>query len=207
MIGIIDYQGGNLNNVKRAFEFFGFNVEIINEPVSLKSLNGLVLPGVGAFSYAMSQLKEKGFVNFIRDFVESGKPFMGICLGIQLLFEKSYEFEKSDGLGIIKGDVVKFKKVSKIPHIGWNQVFFKKDSKFLKGTVKNSDFFYFVHSYYVVPEDNEVILTTTLYENEEFVSSIEKDNIFACQFHPEKSQENGLKIIKAFGEFCVNTSN
>ena len=207
MIGIIDYQGGNLENVKRAFEAFKFKVRILREPVPIKNIDGLVLPGVGAFASAMRQLKESGFISFIKDFIESGKPFMGICLGIQLLFEKSYEFGVSEGLGILKGEVVKFSGVSKVPHIGWNQVEFKKSSNMLKDRIKNGDFFYFVHSYYVVPDTIDIILTTTSYETKEFVSSIEYNNIFACQFHPEKSQNNGLIVIKSFGDMCVNTSN
>ena len=200
MIGIVNYQRGNLNNVYRAFEKFGFEAEIIDESDNLEKFKGIVLPGVGAFADAMENLKEKNFDKAIVNYIQTGKPFLGICLGLQLLFEKSLEFESCEGLGVFKGNVVPFEIDEKVPHIGWNQVNFKKPSNIIKDIPEN-EYFYFVHSYYVEPKEEDIILTTTRY-GVDFVSSIEKDNIFACQFHPEKSQGAGLEIIKDFGEFC-----
>lgn len=204
MIGIINYQGGNLNNVVRAFNKFGFETKVLEEVEDTSALSGLVLPGVGAFELAMSNLKSSGFDRLIKDYVKSGKPLLGICLGLQLLFEESLEFGRSEGLGILKGKVLPFEIKEKVPHMGWNQVSFQKESHFLK-SVKNEEHFYFVHSFYVVPEDSSIVLATTHY-GIDFVSMVEKDNIIASQFHPEKSQEKGLQIIKDFGEFCANYS-
>lgn len=204
MIGIINYQRGNLNNVLRAFLKFGFNTQITDDPAEISKFKGLVLPGVGAYGDAMETLKAKGFDRAILNYIQSGKPFMGICLGLQLLFEESEEFGNHKGLGLFKGRVVPFKISEKVPHMGWNQLEFKKQSKILKG-ICTGDAFYFVHSYYVETPDSSIILTTTDY-GIHFVSSVEKENVFACQFHPEKSQEKGLRIIQSFGDYCANHS-
>ncbi|HCL57353.1 MAG TPA: imidazole glycerol phosphate synthase subunit HisH [Spirochaetia bacterium] len=201
MIGIVNYQRGNLNNVYRAFTSFGFETEITDSPENLERYNGLVLPGVGAFQDAMETLKKTGFDTAIKNYIQSGRPFMGICLGLQLLFEESLEFGKTKGLGVLKGKVVPFQISLKVPHMGWNQIRFSKPSRFIQSDL-NGESFYFVHSYFVVPEEKEIILSTTSYEID-FVSSIEKDNVFACQFHPEKSQKKGLKMIKNFGDACA----
>jgi glutamine amidotransferase len=205
MIGIVNYQRGNLNNVKRAFEKFGFQTKIIDSPDEIEQFSGLVLPGVGAFGDAMENLNQRNFKNPIIKWIKDGNPFMGICLGLQLLFEKSYEFGQHQGLGILKGEVVPFSIKLKVPHMGWNQLNFVKKSAILK-SIPDHTSCYFVHSFYVAPCDENIVLTKTSYEID-FVSSIEDKNLFACQFHPEKSQESGLQMIKDFGAYCANNSS
>ncbi len=205
MIQIIDYGRGNLNNVKKAFNHFGYQAEIIDKPNSIKDASGLVLPGVGAFGDSMTCLNDQGFTDVIKSFVQSGKPLLGICLGLQLLFESSDEFGSQKGLGILKGHVTRFKTDEKVPHIGWNQIEIKKSTHLLDGILSGS-YFYFVHSYYAIPEEESIISTTTDY-GLSFTSAIEYKNIFATQFHPEKSQRIGLQIIKNFGEICANHSS
>ncbi len=203
VIRIINYKRGNLNNVLKAFINFGFDAEIIDNPDKVRSSDAVVLPGVGAFGDAIETMNSTGFSDAVREFIKSGKPFLGICLGLQLLFEESEEFGSNKGLGIVKGKVKRFKNSDlKIPHIGWNQAELVKSSPYFRG-VESGAYFYFVHSYYVAPDDKNVILTSTRY-GEEFVSSIQFDNVIATQFHIEKSQENGLHIIQNFGELCVN---
>lgn len=199
MIAVIDYGMGNLRSVQKGFEKVGFNAVVTDERKMIEDASHLVLPGVGAFKDCMHNLKERGLVDPILKGIEKGKPFLGICLGLQLLFEKSEEFGSHEGLGLIKGKVVKFPKSElKVPHMGWNSVKIMSDTPLLR-RIEDNSYFYFVHSYYVVPDDN-VTATITEY-GLEFTSSIVKDNIFACQFHPEKSQKDGLKILKAFGEW------
>lgn len=198
MIAVIDYGMGNLRSVSKAVEYVGGNVIVTDNKEKIKDAEAIILPGVGAFRDAVKNLKERGLWETVTIEVKKGKPFLGICLGLHLLFEKGYEFGEEDGLGIIKGKVVRFDLPHdyKIPHMGWNQVSIKKNSSFLE-RIKEGEFFYFVHSYYVKPEDKSVILTTTDY-GIEFVSSIEKDNVIATQFHPEKSQKAGLKLLSNF---------
>ena len=198
MIAVVDYGMGNLRSVSKAIEHVGANVKVTRNPQDLKDAKGIVLPGVGAFKDAVRNLKEFGLWEAIIREVEKGKPFLGICLGLQLLFEKSYEFGETEGFGFIEGEVVRFElpKDFKIPHMGWNQVYKKKDSELLKN-IKEGEFFYFVHSYYVKPKNKNVVLTETDY-GIYFTSSIEKENIFATQFHPEKSQKAGQKLLKNF---------
>lgn len=205
MIQIIDYGRGNLNNVYKAFKHFGYNAEIIEHPDHIEEATGLVLPGVGAFADSMKCLDETGFSTAIKDFVKTGKPLLGICLGLHLLFEESEEFGIQKGLSILKGRVKRFDIQEKVPHMGWNQIQIQKESDLYKG-IKEGSFFYFVHSYYVLPEDPSITLTTTNYEID-FTSSIHKDNIYATQFHPEKSQTIGLEIINNFGEICAHHSS
>jgi len=206
-IALINYKMGNLKSVLNAFKFLGFNVEITDNPRIIKNNCGIILPGVGAFGDAMRNLDSLGLIPLIQSELKNGKPYLGICLGYQMLFEKSEESSEVEGLGLFKGNVVRFKtKNNKIPQIGWNQIKIQKKSIFMKNIPDNA-YVYFVHSYYPDPDDKTIILTTTDYDDI-FVSSICKDNIFALQFHPEKSQDIGLQMLRNFGEYCVNhTSN
>jgi len=199
MIAITDYDMGNLRSVQKAFERVGAHAEITRDPAVIESADGLVLPGVGAFGVCMDHLQEYRLVGPIKSFIATGRPFLGICLGLQLLFEESEEFGSSKGLGVIRGKVVRFPETSglKVPHMGWNNASLAGKSALLEG-IDDGTYFYFVHSYYVVPEE-DVAVTKTGY-GLEFVSSIEKGNIFATQFHPEKSQSAGLRILKNFAE-------
>lgn len=204
-IAIINYKMGNLLSVYNAFHFMGLNIEITDSKKKIKDSCGIVLPGVGAFGDTMKNLDSLNLIDILKNEINKGKPYLGICLGYQILFENSEEDPGIDGLKLLKGKVIRFKTTkNKIPHIGWNQIQKKKDSSLLSNVSDNS-FFYFVHSYYPVPEDKNIILTQTEYD-EVFSSSIHKDNIFATQFHPEKSQERGLQIIKNFGDYCVNNT-
>ncbi len=198
MIAVIDYGMGNLRSVSKALEFVGADVKVTDKPGEIKDASGIVLPGVGAFKDAVRNLNERGLWNPVIDDVLKGKPFLGICLGLHLLFEKGFEFGETEGLGLIKGNVVKFQLPFKykIPHMGWNQINIRKNIEFV-ADVRDGEFFYFVHSYYVQPKDEDVVLTTTDYGTE-FVSSVAKDNIVATQFHPEKSQKAGLKLLENF---------
>ncbi|PIU61331.1 MAG: imidazole glycerol phosphate synthase subunit HisH [Armatimonadetes bacterium CG07_land_8_20_14_0_80_40_9] len=215
MIAIIDYGMGNLRSVQKGFEKVGFKAIVTSNPKEVLRCSKVVLPGVGAFKDCMKNLKKYRLLDSIYKSIESGKPYLGICLGLQILFSESEEFGIQRGLDIIKGRVVRFPKnlVSaefnsqssnrlKIPHMGWNNikiVISHQSSVTIFNGIPDNSFFYFVHSYYVIPEDKGVIATTTNY-GIEFTSSIAKDNIFACQFHPEKSQELGLRILKNFGK-------
>lgn len=203
MIGIIDYNAGNLQSVKNALEYVGANCEVIKDPNKLKNFDKIILPGVGAFGDAMEKLRSNGVDESIKEFIKSGKPFLGICLGMQLLFEKSYEFGENLGLGIIKGEVVKFdenkfERKLKIPHVGWNAIKFTKSCKITKN-LNDNVYFYFVHSYHVICKQEKCILGKSEY-GYEFVSAICKDNVMAFQPHPEKSHSNGLQIFKNFVE-------
>jgi glutamine amidotransferase len=203
MIGIIDYGMGNLGSVSKAFERVGAEVRILTDYHEVRNVDRLVLPGVGAFADAARTLRAKNFVEPILEYVAGGKPFLGICLGLQLLFDVSYEDGEHTGLGIIPGKVVAFdfSKITtetklKIPHMGWNTLNWTRPVPMLKG-IKQGASVYFVHSYYVVPNDPAVCATTTGY-GVDFTSMIWKDNVFATQFHPEKSQAIGLKMLENF---------
>lgn len=209
MIAIIDYGMGNLRSVQKGFERMGREAVVTREPRTILDAGKVVLPGVGAFPDCMRNLEEYGLIDVVNKTISSGKPFLGICLGLQLLFTESEEFGLSKGLDIIKGRVVRFKGPAfdtqrsalvtlKVPHMGWNSVSVSRRAPALADVPDNSHF-YFVHSFHVVPEDKSVIATTTDY-GIQFVSSIWKDNIIATQFHPEKSQDLGLSILKRFGE-------
>lgn len=200
MIGIIDYGMGNLMSVEKAFEELGFRVKLMKCPEDLTDVNGLVLPGVGAFGDAIKNLTESAWVDVIKEAVAGGMPFLGICLGMQLLFSESFEGGHFKGLDLIKGSVKKFdeKYINlKVPHIGWNGVKKVKNSPLLSGIPDNTDF-YFVHSYYCDPVE-DVASGITDY-GAPFVSCVEKKNVFGVQFHPEKSSRFGLQILKNFGE-------
>ena len=204
MIAIIDYGMGNLRSVQKAFERVGYEAVVTREVARIESARGVVLPGVGAFSACMENLGRFGLIEPICDIVQRKKPFLGICLGFQLLFSESEEFGRQKGLDLFAGKVVGFdsKERLKVPHMGWNSLQKKKESAFLEG-VSSGEFVYFVHSFYVVPEDASVISTDTEYGSP-FVSSIATDSLFACQFHPEKSQEIGLRILSNFGRFVAS---
>lgn len=195
MIGIIDYGMGNLYNVRNAFLSIGKKTEIISKPEQLKRMDYCVLPGVGAFGDAMSILNKSGMTTAIKDFLAKGRNFLGICLGLQLLLERSDESPGKKGLSIIKGGVVRFKGKLKVPHIGWNKLKIKKRNKLFKG-IKDGSYVYFCHSYYVSPKDNVVIGRTNY--TKDFASVIAEGNVFGIQFHPEKSQMVGLKILENF---------
>jgi len=201
MIAIIDYGMGNLRSVQKGLERVGFAAVVTREVSQIHSARGVVLPGVGAFSACMENLGKSGLIEPIREIVRERKPFLGICLGFQLLFSESEEFGKQKGLELFSGKVVGFHPSAelKVPHMGWNKVEKKQDSPFLEG-ISTGDYVYFVHSFYVVPEDSAIVATTTDY-GKPFVSSIATDRMFACQFHPEKSQELGLRILANFGRF------
>lgn len=203
MIAIIDYGMGNLRSVQKGFERVGCHAEVTRDVEKIASAEGVVLPGVGAFSACMENLNRFGLVEPIRAAVRDKTPFLGICLGFQLLFSESEEFGLQKGLDLFPGKVVGFQPENglKIPHMGWNSVERKKESPFLDG-ISDGDYVYFVHSYYVVPQDESLIATTTAYGTS-FASSIATDHLFACQFHPEKSQELGLRILANFAKFVV----
>ncbi|MDH3443740.1 MAG: imidazole glycerol phosphate synthase subunit HisH [Deltaproteobacteria bacterium] len=203
MIAIIDYGMGNLRSVQKGLEHAGFEAVVTRDVAQIQSARGVVLPGVGAFSACMENLRRFGLVEPVREIVRAKKPFLGICLGFQLLFSESEEFGKQRGLDLFPGRVLGFRPRDdlKVPHMGWNRIEKTMDSPFLEG-ISNGDYVYFVHSYYVVPDDSSLIATSTEY-GESFVSSIATDYLFACQFHPEKSQELGLRILGNFGRFVA----
>lgn len=198
MIGIIDYNMGNLRNVQKGFEKVGFSSRITSDPNQLAEATHLVLPGVGAFGDAMEELRRRGLVEPIREAIQREKPFLGICLGLQLLMERSYEDGVHEGLGILPGEVVRFDLPTEyaVPHMGWNQLHIRQPNPLLNG-IDEGDYVYFVHSYYVVPQDPSVIATETDY-GVMFCSSIGRGRLFATQFHPEKSQAVGLRMLENF---------
>lgn len=196
MVVIIDYGVGNLRSVQKAFEKAGAKRAVITHDIDvIKTADRVVLPGVGAIKAAMDRLTQLQLVGPIRDVVASGKPFFGICVGFQLLFEKSFEFGEVNGLGFIKGTVRKFPDTVKIPQIGWNSLAMGKSP--LWGGIANGTDVYFCHSFYAVPDDPSVVAATTDY-GIQYCAAVIKDNIFGVQFHPEKSQEAGLKILENF---------
>jgi glutamine amidotransferase len=215
MIAIVDYGMGNIRSVEKGFIKIGADVKITSDPNVLADAKGIVLPGVGAFKDCMKNLDNLKLLDSIVKEIKRGKPYLGICLGLQILFTESEEFGICKGLDVFGGRVLKFKFNTqntvhcsqftvhdfKIPHMGWNTVRFVRKPPIFDGINDNS-YFYFVHSYYVAPEDKDIVAGTTDY-GIEFTSMIWKDNIFATQFHPEKSQELGLKILKGFNEFVM----
>lgn len=196
MLYVVDYGSGNLRSVQKAFEYVGFPAEVGDDPRKVRSAAGIVLPGVGAFGSAMQGLESRGLVEVLRERVEAGVPFLGVCLGLQLLFEKSEESPGVAGLGFLRGDVRRLPPGTKIPHIGWNQAEIVQDSDLFQD-VPDLSAFYFVHSYVVVPERPADVLTITEYGTT-FVSGVEAQNITAVQFHPEKSSTLGLKVYENF---------
>ncbi len=203
MIAIIDYGAGNLQSVKKAFDFIGAESVITDNPETINACDKILLPGVGSFGDAMDSMTQKGLVETVKQNAMSGKPFLGICLGLQLLFEESEESPGVNGLGIFKGKIKKFSPDIglKIPHIGWNSLEIKQKDTLFKDIPENS-YVYFVHSYYLHAEDENEIATVTNY-GIDFHSAVGKNNIFATQFHPEKSGDVGLQILKNFASMEV----
>ena len=199
MITVIDYGSGNLRSVEKGFLKAGFDVKVTNRPEDVQKAEAIVLPGVGAFRDCMQELTNLGMTDVLVEAIKKGTPYLGICLGMQILFSGSVEFGSCKGLDILKGNVVRFESGElKVPQMGWNQLNIKKNSP-LFNEIPDKSYFYFVHSFYVVPDDAGIISTTTDY-GIEFTSSVCKDNIYAVQFHPEKSQSLGLQMLRNFGE-------
>jgi glutamine amidotransferase len=197
-LAIVDYGMGNLRSVQKAFERLGHPAEVTRDPERIVAAAGVVLPGVGAFGACMANLTALGLVEPVQRAIAGGRPFLGICLGMQLLFDESDEFGPIAGLGILRGRVVRFPAdpARKIPHMGWNSLRIARRTPELAG-IDDESYVYFVHSYYPVPADPSVVATTTTY-GPEFASSVACDNVFACQFHPEKSQRVGLRLLDNF---------
>ncbi len=198
MIALIDYGMGNIKSVSKALETTETDVKITQSPEDIRNAKAIVLPGVGAFRDCMKNLSKLELISVIKEQILKGKPYLGICLGMQILFTESEEFGLCKGLDIFKGKVVRFQLSQgyKIPHMGWNTVKFHKKSRLLE-EIKDNSYFYFVHSYYVSPEDSKVVAGVTDY-GVEFTSMIIHENIFATQFHPEKSQKTGLTLLRNF---------
>jgi len=202
-IAVIDYQSGNLRSVVKALEAVGLGAQVTSDPVEVEKSHALVLPGVGSGRSAMDSLKGLGLVETLKQFAHSGKPFLGICLGLQLLLEDTEEGNTAC-LGIVSGSVKKLPGGLKVPHMGWNDIEFSSEHPILAGIPKNS-FFYFVHSYYAIPNDPQAIAGTTNY-GLPFCSIYAKDNLVATQFHPEKSGPIGLKIYQNFKDMTVGNN-
>lgn len=200
MIGIVDYGMGNLRSVQKALQSLGAEARIVRTPGDIFACRSLILPGVGAFADAIATLHTMELSEILLEYIDNGNPFLGICLGMQLLFETSAEDGLHTGLGVIAGSVERFVATDpecKIPHMGWNSLDFEPGDNPLLAGIKPGDFFYFVHGYYCRPADPSVIATTTQYAGV-FCSSIRRGNVYATQFHPEKSQGVGLKMLENF---------
>lgn len=204
-VAIIDYDAGNLFSVQHACEFVGLKSIITSDKKEILNSSGVILPGVGAFGEAMRNLKKLDLTTPIKEFIATGRPLMGICLGMQLLFSESEEFGRHQGLDLIKGKVIRFPDKDKkgdlvrVPQIGWNSIYSSNKDRWEQSClkdIKQGEFMYFVHSYYCLPTNNDDILTLTNYEGIEYCSGVRQKNIFATQFHPEKSGKEGIKIYK-----------
>ncbi len=202
MIAIVNYEMGNLRSVQKALEKVGHEAHITGDPAEIAAASKVILPGVGAFADAVRALRERGLVEPILESIQGGKPFLGICLGLQLLFERSLEDGDHRGLGVLAGEVRRFDVPPeyKVPHMGWNELQCKRPSPLLEGVADNAHF-YFVHSYYAAPEDEGCVAGVASYP-EPFCAMVWRDNVHAAQFHPEKSQQDGLKLLKNFAELA-----
>ena len=200
MIGIIDYDAGNIRSVEKALSYLGEKTVVSRNPETLKNADKVILPGVGSFGQAMENLHRYELVPVIQDMIKAGKPFLGICLGLQLLFESSEESPGVEGLGILKGKILKIPPSPglKIPHMGWNSLQLQNNGRLYRN-IPQDTYVYFVHSYYLQAREPEIVKAVTEYSTE-IHASVEKDNVFACQFHPEKSGKYGLEILKNFAE-------
>ncbi|MBO5450234.1 MAG: imidazole glycerol phosphate synthase subunit HisH [Lachnospiraceae bacterium] len=198
MIAIIDYDAGNIKSVEKAFQFLKQDVILTRDAGQILNADAVVLPGVGSFGDAMKKLENYGLVDIIRKVVEKNIPFLGICLGLQLLFDSSEESPGVKGLGVLPGKIVKIPDDQglKVPHIGWNSLKYPKPGRLFEG-IKEEEYVYFVHSYYLVADTDDIVTATTDYVAH-IHASVEKGNVFACQFHPEKSSDVGLKILSNF---------
>ncbi len=198
MIAIIDYDAGNLKSVEKALKYLGQDVIVSRDSSEILQADKVILPGVGSFGDAMDNLDHFNLVDTIKKVAENDTPFLGICLGLQLLFEKSDETPGADGLGILKGEILRIptKEGLKIPHMGWNSLNIKPQARLFDG-ISNNSYVYFVHSYYLKAEDENIVAASTEYSTH-IHASVESGNIFACQFHPEKSSDVGLRILKNF---------
>lgn len=207
MIALIDYDAGNLKSVEKALQLLGEEVIVTRNPEEILSADKVILPGVGCFKDAMDNLHQYGLVSVIHQVVEQKTPFLGICLGLQLLFERSDESPGVEGLGILKGEVLRIpaKEGLKIPHMGWNSLTFPNKGRLFEGIEENS-YVYFVHSYYLKAAE-ENIVTAAIEYGTYIHASVEKDNVFACQFHPEKSSHVGLQILKNFASITEKGGN
>jgi len=203
-IAIIDYEMGNLKSIYKCLKHLNVESVITDDFKTILDADGVILPGVGAFGDAMMHLKQKNLVPVIGQVVKNETPLFGVCLGQQLIFSNSIEMGEHDGLNLVEGDVIKFNisKVDKVPQIGWNSVNFVKNDHFLVQGIPNNSYFYFVHSFYVVPKNKENIVGLTKYGDIEYSSIISKDNIIATQFHPEKSSKHGIKMYQNFIDYC-----
>ncbi|MBR5508716.1 MAG: imidazole glycerol phosphate synthase subunit HisH [Lachnospiraceae bacterium] len=202
MIAMIDYDAGNIRSVEKALLKLGQEVCVTRDRERLLAADKVILPGVGAFGDAMDHLTEYGLVEVIHEIVDKGTPFLGICLGLQLLFERSDETPGVEGLGILKGEILRIpdQEGLKIPHMGWNSLKLQNQGRLFHG-LEADPYVYFVHSYYLKAEDEEIVKAVTDYSTR-IHASVEKDNVFACQFHPEKSSDVGLRILKNFAELA-----
>ena len=200
MIAIIDYDAGNIKSVEKALDFLGQDVVITGEPEKILKADKVILPGVGAFGDAMANLRRTGLDEVIRQVAGRGTPFLGICLGLQLLFERSDEAPGVEGLGILKGEILRIpeKEGLKIPHMGWNSLHLENNGRLFRG-IEEGAYVYFVHSYYLKAAKESIVKASTEY-SVHIHASVEKDNVFACQFHPEKSSDVGISILKNFVE-------
>lgn len=211
MIAIADYGVGNLRSVEKAFHYLGFPASVSESPTAVRSASAVVLPGVGAFAGAMNNLRRRNLDAAILDSIREGKPFLGICLGLQLLFEESEEFGPSKGLGVLPGRVVRFAGEQfahgglKVPHMGWNSIHLRRPSPFFEG-VEDGAMMYFVHAYLPLPTQEEIVVATCTH-GVEFACAVQKGNILACQFHPEKSAGPGLRILENFGRAVYGESS
>ncbi|MGA1791457.1 MAG: imidazole glycerol phosphate synthase subunit HisH [bacterium] len=202
MIAILDFGLGNLKSIQNGFRYLGHEAIITHDELSIKDADGIILPGVGAFKDGMDRLRKANFVPLIKELLSHGKPILGICLGLQLLFDESEEFGIHKGLGFLKGRVKSFTGPFKIPHMGWNTLHIKREIPLLNG-IREGDFFYFVHSFYAESEDEGTVAGETEY-GIAFPSVVQQGNLMATQFHPEKSSDAGLRILNNFAKLTIN---